>query len=40
MARYFDDHPSTWDDGPLLDSGLTPRPASEVIKDAAGGPAS
>ena len=35
MALYSDTHPATWDDAPLRDAGITPRPASEFIKSAA-----
>jgi uncharacterized protein YbjT (DUF2867 family) len=35
MALYSDTHPATWDDAPLRDAGITPRPASEFISGAA-----
>ena len=35
MALYADTHPATWDDAPLRDAGITPRPASEFIESAA-----
>jgi hypothetical protein len=35
MALYFDTHPGTWDDAPLRDIGLTPRPATAFIRDEA-----
>ncbi len=36
MALYSDQHPSTWDDEPLRAMGLSPRPATAFIRDAAG----
>ncbi len=35
MALYSDTHPATWDDAPLREAGITPRPASEFIRSAA-----
>jgi uncharacterized protein YbjT (DUF2867 family) len=35
MALYSDTHPATWDDAPLREAGITPRPASEFITGAA-----
>ncbi len=35
MALYADTHPATWDDAPLREAGITPRPASEFITSAA-----
>lgn len=34
MALYADTHPATWDDAPLRDVGIAPRPASEFIRTA------
>ncbi len=34
MALFFDTHPGTWDDGPLREAGIEPRPASAFIKAA------
>lgn len=31
LELFFDTHPSTWDDAPLRDAGIEPRPASEFI---------
>jgi NADH dehydrogenase len=35
MALYADTHPAAWDDAPLRDAGITPRPATEFIQGAA-----
>lgn len=35
MALYSDTHPATWDDAPLREAGIAPRPASEFITGAA-----
>jgi NADH dehydrogenase len=35
MALFADTHPATWDDAPLRDAGITPRPASKFIESAA-----
>lgn len=35
MALFFDTHPGTWDDGPLREAGIEPRPASAFIRAAA-----
>jgi uncharacterized protein YbjT (DUF2867 family) len=34
MALHSDTHPATWDDAPLREAGITPRPASEFITNA------
>ena len=34
MALYADTHPATWDDAPLRDVGIAPRPATEYIRTA------
>jgi uncharacterized protein YbjT (DUF2867 family) len=34
MALYSDTHPTNWDDAPLREAGITPRPASEFIRSA------
>ncbi len=34
MALYADTHPATWDDAPLRDVGIAPRPATEFIRTA------
>lgn len=39
MALFFDTHPGTWDDTPLRQAGIDPRPATEYIQRAAGSPA-
>jgi hypothetical protein len=31
LQLFFDTHPATWDDKPLRDAGIEPRPASEFI---------
>ena len=33
MALYFDTHPGTWDDQPLRQIGITPRPATAFIQE-------
>jgi uncharacterized protein YbjT (DUF2867 family) len=33
MALYADTHPGTWDDQPLRDIGITPRPATTFIRE-------
>lgn len=35
MSLYSDTHPSTWDDGPLREVGITPRPATAFIQEEA-----
>ncbi len=35
MALFFDTHPGTWDDTPLREAGIDPRPATAFIKEAA-----
>jgi NADH dehydrogenase len=37
MALYADTHPATWDDAPLRDVGIVPRPATEYIRTAVPG---
>jgi hypothetical protein len=37
MALFSDTHPCTWDDKPLWDAGITPRPASAFIDQSARG---
>jgi NADH dehydrogenase len=37
MALFFDTHPATWDDKPLWDAGITPRPASAFISQSVRG---
>jgi uncharacterized protein YbjT (DUF2867 family) len=37
MALYADTHPATWDDSPLRDVGIVPRPATEYIRTAVPG---
>jgi len=34
MALFFDTHPGTWDDGPLREAGIEPRPATAFIRAA------
>ncbi|MCA1783489.1 MAG: SDR family oxidoreductase [Dermatophilaceae bacterium] len=36
MALHFDTHPSTWDDQPLREAGIDPRPATAYIKESVG----
>jgi NADH dehydrogenase len=36
MALFFDTHPGTWDDTPLRQAGIDPRPATEYIQKVAG----
>jgi NADH dehydrogenase len=35
MALYADTHPATWDDTPLREAGIDPRPATHFIREAA-----
>lgn len=36
LELFFDTHPGTWDDSPLREAGIEPRPASEFIARAVG----
>jgi len=38
MALFFDTHPGTWDDGPIREIGIEPRPATAFIKAMASAP--
>jgi NADH dehydrogenase len=35
MALFFDTHPGTWDDAPLREAGIDPKPATAYIQEAA-----
>lgn len=39
MALYADTHPATWDDAPLRDAGIEPRPVERFIATLVGQPA-